>query len=145
MLPDLERDGVRMFYLSSASPTLGVEALLPAIEAASDEPLPAWHRTGVTANSKAMYIYTSGTTGELGNLPGSALGGAMRSLRGWVRMGSLEGSWGGLSPTLTIAGPPGPGVSCVHGRVTHHVPEFVLVGVGWDLPCQPSTQTRPNS
>lgn len=95
MLPDLERDGVRVFYLSSASPTPGVEALLPAIEAASDEPLPAWHRTGVTANSKAMYIYTSGTTGELGNLPGSALGGAMRSLRGWVRMGSLEGSWGG--------------------------------------------------
>ncbi|NXH88898.1 S27A2 synthetase, partial [Edolisoma coerulescens] len=63
VLPDLERDGVRVFYLSSASPTPGVEALLPAIEAAPDEPLPARHRARVTANSKAMYIYTSGTTG----------------------------------------------------------------------------------
>ncbi|XP_015471979.1 very long-chain acyl-CoA synthetase-like [Parus major] len=63
VLPDLRRDGVRVFYLSSASPTPGVEALLPAIEAASDEPLPAWHRAGVAANSKAMFIYTSGTTG----------------------------------------------------------------------------------
>ncbi|XP_048145894.1 very long-chain acyl-CoA synthetase-like [Corvus hawaiiensis] len=63
VLPDLERDGVRVFYLSSASPTPGVEALLPTIEAAPDEPLPARHRASVTANSKAMYIYTSGTTG----------------------------------------------------------------------------------
>ncbi|CAM9110241.1 unnamed protein product [Bubo scandiacus] len=46
-----------------APPTPGVEALLPAIEAASDEPLPAHHRAGVTAKSKAVYIYTSGTTG----------------------------------------------------------------------------------
>uniref|UniRef100_U3K309 long-chain-fatty-acid--CoA ligase n=2 Tax=Ficedula albicollis TaxID=59894 RepID=U3K309_FICAL len=63
VLPDLERDGIRVFYLSSASPTPGVEALLGAIEAAPDEPLPAWHRAGVTGDSKAMYIYTSGTTG----------------------------------------------------------------------------------
>ncbi|NXE02846.1 S27A2 synthetase, partial [Chaetorhynchus papuensis] len=63
VLPDLERDGIRVFYLSSASPTPGVEALLPAIEEAPDEPLPARHRAGVTADSKAMYIYTSGTTG----------------------------------------------------------------------------------
>uniref|UniRef100_A0A8D0EWX3 long-chain-fatty-acid--CoA ligase n=1 Tax=Strix occidentalis caurina TaxID=311401 RepID=A0A8D0EWX3_STROC len=62
-LPDLQRDGTRVFYLSAHSPTPGVEALLPAIEAASDEPLPAHHRTGVTAKSKAVYIYTSGTTG----------------------------------------------------------------------------------
>ncbi|GAB0202168.1 bile acyl-CoA synthetase [Grus japonensis] len=63
VLPALEQDGVRVFYLSSTSPTPGVEALLPAIEAASDEPLPAHHRAGITANSKAIYIYTSGTTG----------------------------------------------------------------------------------
>ncbi|KAI1229494.1 hypothetical protein IHE44_0004767, partial [Lamprotornis superbus] len=63
VLPDLQRDGVRVFYLSSTSPTPGVEALLGAIEAAPDEPPPARHRAGVTADSKAMYIYTSGTTG----------------------------------------------------------------------------------
>ncbi|XP_068277912.1 long-chain fatty acid transport protein 2-like [Nyctibius grandis] len=63
VLPALQRDGIRVFYLSSTSPTPGVEALLPAIEATSDEPVPAHHRAGVTADSKAMYIYTSGTTG----------------------------------------------------------------------------------
>ncbi|XP_062368518.1 long-chain fatty acid transport protein 5 isoform X1 [Cinclus cinclus] len=63
VLPDLEHDGIRVFYLSSESPTPGVEALLSAIEAAPDEPPPARYRAGVTANSKAMYIYTSGTTG----------------------------------------------------------------------------------
>ncbi|XP_053825235.1 long-chain fatty acid transport protein 2-like, partial [Vidua macroura] len=63
VLPDLQRDGVAVFYLSAASPTPGVEALLPAIEAAPDEPPPAGHRAGVTGDSKAMYIYTSGTTG----------------------------------------------------------------------------------
>ncbi|XP_032939984.1 bile acyl-CoA synthetase [Catharus ustulatus] len=63
VLPDLQRDGVRVFYLSSASPTPGVEALLGDIEAAPDEPPPAWHRAGVTGDSRAMYIYTSGTTG----------------------------------------------------------------------------------
>ncbi|XP_074932340.1 LOW QUALITY PROTEIN: long-chain fatty acid transport protein 5 [Phalacrocorax aristotelis] len=63
VLPSLRRDGIRVAYLSAASPTPGVEALLPAIEAASDAPLPAHHRAGITANSKAIYIYTSGTTG----------------------------------------------------------------------------------
>uniref|UniRef100_A0A8B9SSN6 long-chain-fatty-acid--CoA ligase n=1 Tax=Anas platyrhynchos TaxID=8839 RepID=A0A8B9SSN6_ANAPL len=63
VLPDLQRDGIKVFYLSSKSPTPGVEALLPAIEAASDEPLPGHYRAGITANSKAIYIYTSGTTG----------------------------------------------------------------------------------
>ncbi|KAM6364605.1 long-chain fatty acid transport protein 5 [Pluvialis apricaria] len=63
VLPDLQRDGIRVFYLSSTSPTPGVEALLSAIEETSDEPLPAHHRTGTTADSKAIYIYTSGTTG----------------------------------------------------------------------------------
>ncbi|XP_063174656.1 long-chain fatty acid transport protein 5 [Chroicocephalus ridibundus] len=63
VLPALQRDGIRVFYLSSTSPTPGVEALLPAIEEVSHEPLPAHHRAGVTADSKALYIYTSGTTG----------------------------------------------------------------------------------
>ncbi|TRZ08013.1 hypothetical protein HGM15179_019093 [Zosterops borbonicus] len=63
VLPDLERDGVQVFYLSWESPTPGVEALLPAIEAAPEEPPPARHRAGVTGDSRAMYIYTSGTTG----------------------------------------------------------------------------------
>uniref|UniRef100_A0A8B9EPE5 long-chain-fatty-acid--CoA ligase n=1 Tax=Anser cygnoides TaxID=8845 RepID=A0A8B9EPE5_ANSCY len=63
VLPDLQRDGVKVFYLSSTSPTPGVEALLPAIETASDEPLPGHYRAGITASSKAIYIYTSGTTG----------------------------------------------------------------------------------
>ncbi|XP_040450050.1 very long-chain acyl-CoA synthetase-like isoform X2 [Falco naumanni] len=63
VLPALQHDGIRVFYLSSTSPTPGVEALLPTIKAASDEPLPSHHRAGTTASSKAMYIYTSGTTG----------------------------------------------------------------------------------
>ncbi|XP_039571655.1 very long-chain acyl-CoA synthetase-like [Passer montanus] len=63
VLPELRRAGVAVFYMSAASPTPGVEALLPAIEAAPEEPPPAEHRAGVTASSRAMYIYTSGTTG----------------------------------------------------------------------------------
>ncbi|XP_010190774.1 PREDICTED: very long-chain acyl-CoA synthetase-like, partial [Mesitornis unicolor] len=63
VLPSLQSDGVRVFYLSSTSPTPGVEALLPAIKGASHEPLPAHHRGNVTIDSKALYIYTSGTTG----------------------------------------------------------------------------------
>lgn len=63
VLPDLKQEGVRVFYLNSTSPTPGVEALLPAIEAASDEPMPQYH-TNTTTASKAIYIYTSGTTGE---------------------------------------------------------------------------------
>ncbi|XP_009071831.1 PREDICTED: very long-chain acyl-CoA synthetase-like, partial [Acanthisitta chloris] len=63
VLPELKRDGIRVYYLSSTSPTPGVEALLPSIEEASDAPLPPHHRARVTADSKALYIYTSGTTG----------------------------------------------------------------------------------
>uniref|UniRef100_A0A8B9PC48 Long-chain-fatty-acid--CoA ligase n=1 Tax=Apteryx owenii TaxID=8824 RepID=A0A8B9PC48_APTOW len=63
VLPDLRQDGIRVFYLSAESPTPGVEALGPSIEAASDEPLPAHHHADVTPNSKAIYIFTSGTTG----------------------------------------------------------------------------------
>ncbi|POI21884.1 hypothetical protein CIB84_014369, partial [Bambusicola thoracicus] len=63
VLPDLKQEGVRVFYLNSTSPTPGVEALLPAIEAASDEPMPNHHHTNTTTASKSIYIYTSGTTG----------------------------------------------------------------------------------
>ncbi|KGL73489.1 Very long-chain acyl-CoA synthetase, partial [Tinamus guttatus] len=63
VLPALQQDGVRVFYLSAASPTPGVEALGPSMEEASDEPLPARHRADITPNSKAIYIFTSGTTG----------------------------------------------------------------------------------
>ncbi|XP_068779533.1 long-chain fatty acid transport protein 5 isoform X2 [Struthio camelus] len=63
VLPALRQDGIRVFYLSDKSPTPGVEALGPSIEAASDDPLPAHHRADVTPNSKAIYIFTSGTTG----------------------------------------------------------------------------------
>ncbi|XP_051632296.1 long-chain fatty acid transport protein 2-like [Manacus candei] len=63
VLPDLQRSGIHVFYLSPSSPTPGVPALLPDIEAAPADPLPAQHRAGITATSKAMYIYTSGTTG----------------------------------------------------------------------------------
>ncbi|XP_027486966.1 very long-chain acyl-CoA synthetase-like isoform X1 [Corapipo altera] len=63
VLPDLQRSGIHVFYLSASSPTPGVPALLPDIEAAPADPLPAQHRAGITATSKAMYIYTSGTTG----------------------------------------------------------------------------------
>ncbi|XP_053908293.1 long-chain fatty acid transport protein 2-like [Cuculus canorus] len=69
VLPSLRSDGVRVFYLSSESPTPGVAALLPTIQVASDEPPPSHHRDGVTADSKAVYIFTSGTTG----LPKAAL------------------------------------------------------------------------
>lgn len=64
VLPDLKQEGVRVFYLNSTSPTPGVEALLPAIEAASDEPMPNHYHTNTTTATKAIYIYTSGTTGE---------------------------------------------------------------------------------
>ncbi|XP_032601896.3 long-chain fatty acid transport protein 5 [Taeniopygia guttata] len=63
VLPHLRRDGVEVFYLSAASPTAGVEALLPIIEVAPAEPPPAELRAGVTGDSRALYIYTSGTTG----------------------------------------------------------------------------------
>lgn len=112
VLPDLQRDGIKVFYLSSKSPTPGVEALLPAIEAASDEPLPGHYRAGITANSKAIYIYTSGTTGEAsgGLLPGERrLGGLGCYGRGaggvgkmvWVTLGMLVGSHGVFSAILS--------------------------------------------
>lgn len=120
MLPDLQRDGIKVFYLSSTSPTPGVEALLPAIEAASDKPLPSHHRAGITANSKAIYIYTSGTTGEasgVSSLDERHLGGLGCYGRGaggvgkmvWVTLGRVVGSCGVFSPILSVLSPPGLG------------------------------------
>ncbi|XP_062448993.1 long-chain fatty acid transport protein 5 isoform X2 [Rhea pennata] len=63
VLPDLQQDGIHVFYLSDESPTAGVEALGPSIKAASDDPLPAYYRADITPDSKAIYIFTSGTTG----------------------------------------------------------------------------------
>lgn len=104
VLPDLQRDGIKVFYLSSKSPTPGVEALLPAIEAASDEPLPGHYRAGITANSKAIYIYTSGTTGEAlgGSPPWRTASGRVGVLRarswrgGQDGVGDTGGGWWGL-------------------------------------------------
>ncbi|KAM9036921.1 bile acyl-CoA synthetase [Sarcophilus harrisii] len=63
ILPELTAKGVRCFYLSSTSPTKGVEPLQDLIEAASSDPVPRQIRAGVTSKSAALYIYTSGTTG----------------------------------------------------------------------------------
>ncbi|XP_032297695.1 very long-chain acyl-CoA synthetase-like isoform X2 [Coturnix japonica] len=63
VLPALQQDGVRVFYLDPTSPTPGVPALQPHIESCSDDPVPDRYRTGTTGSSKAVYIYTSGTTG----------------------------------------------------------------------------------
>ncbi|XP_065715720.1 long-chain fatty acid transport protein 5 [Patagioenas fasciata] len=63
VLPDLHHDGVRVFYLSSTSPTPGVEPLLPDIEDEPPEPVDPQYRAGVTPSSTALYIFTSGTTG----------------------------------------------------------------------------------
>ncbi|XP_027716888.1 bile acyl-CoA synthetase [Vombatus ursinus] len=61
--PELMAKGVQCFYLSSTSPTKGVEPLKDRIEAASSDPVPPQIRAGVTSKSMALFIYTSGTTG----------------------------------------------------------------------------------
>ncbi|XP_074163513.1 long-chain fatty acid transport protein 5-like isoform X2 [Sminthopsis crassicaudata] len=63
ILPELTAKGVRCFYLSSTSPTKGVEPLKDLIERASSDPVPRQIRAGVTNKTRALYIYTSGTTG----------------------------------------------------------------------------------
>ncbi|XP_072463311.1 long-chain fatty acid transport protein 5 isoform X2 [Notamacropus eugenii] len=63
IVPELMAKGVRCFYLSSTSPTKGVEPLKDLIEAASSDPVPRQVRAGVTSKSLALFIYTSGTTG----------------------------------------------------------------------------------
>ncbi|XP_043851716.1 bile acyl-CoA synthetase isoform X3 [Dromiciops gliroides] len=63
IFPKLMAQGIRCFYLSSTSPTRGVEPLKDRIEAASSDPVSPQIRAGVTSKSPALFIYTSGTTG----------------------------------------------------------------------------------
>nr|KAF6272752.1 solute carrier family 27 member 5 [Pipistrellus kuhlii] len=63
VLPQLQAERVRCFYLGRSSPTPGVSALEPALDAAPSDPVPASLRAGLTPRSPALFIYTSGTTG----------------------------------------------------------------------------------
>ncbi|XP_027776921.2 long-chain fatty acid transport protein 5 isoform X1 [Marmota flaviventris] len=63
VLPELQAENIRCFYLSHVSPTPGVGALGAALEAAPSDPVPADLRAEVTWQSPALFIYTSGTTG----------------------------------------------------------------------------------
>ncbi|XP_066491718.1 long-chain fatty acid transport protein 2 isoform X1 [Tiliqua scincoides] len=69
ILPILQEENVKVYYLSRTSDTEGVDSFLDKMDAASDEPVPPSWRSNVTIKSPAMYIYTSGTTG----LPKAAL------------------------------------------------------------------------
>ncbi|XP_066491719.1 long-chain fatty acid transport protein 2 isoform X2 [Tiliqua scincoides] len=63
ILPILQEENVKVYYLSRTSDTEGVDSFLDKMDAASDEPVPPSWRSNVTIKSPAMYIYTSGTTG----------------------------------------------------------------------------------
>ncbi|XP_006218738.2 long-chain fatty acid transport protein 5 [Vicugna pacos] len=63
VLPKLQAEDIRCFYLSYSSPTLGVGALGAALEAAPPDPVPAELRAEIKPQSPALFIYTSGTTG----------------------------------------------------------------------------------
>ncbi|XP_054423787.1 long-chain fatty acid transport protein 5 [Pteronotus mesoamericanus] len=63
ILPKLQAENVRCFYLSLSSPTPGVRALGATLDTASPDPVPADLRAGITLRSPALFIYTSGTTG----------------------------------------------------------------------------------
>ncbi|XP_027949171.1 bile acyl-CoA synthetase [Eumetopias jubatus] len=63
VLPKLQAENVRCFYLSHSSPTPGVGALGPALDVAPTDPVPTDLRAGITPQSPALFIYTSGTTG----------------------------------------------------------------------------------
>ncbi|XP_032027244.1 long-chain fatty acid transport protein 5 isoform X2 [Hylobates moloch] len=63
ILPKLQAENIRCFYLSHTSPTPGVGALGAALDAAPSHPVPADLRAGITWRSPALFIYTSGTTG----------------------------------------------------------------------------------
>lgn len=73
VLPELQAENIRCFYLSHASPTPGVGALGAALEAAPSDPVPADLRAEVTWQSPALFIYTSGTTGEGASSPSPSL------------------------------------------------------------------------
>ncbi|XP_036129769.1 bile acyl-CoA synthetase [Molossus molossus] len=63
VLPKLQAENIRCFYLSLSSPTPGVGALGAALDAAPLDPVPADLRAVITRKSPALFIYTSGTTG----------------------------------------------------------------------------------
>ncbi|XP_070810096.1 long-chain fatty acid transport protein 2-like [Pituophis catenifer annectens] len=63
ILPTLNDEGIRVFYLSEDSPTEGVEPLLKRIKLSSAESVPFSFRAKVTPKSVCLYIFTSGTTG----------------------------------------------------------------------------------
>ncbi|XP_077621444.1 long-chain fatty acid transport protein 5 [Crocuta crocuta] len=63
ILPKLQAENIRCYYLSHSSPTPGVGALGAALDVAPTDPVPADLRAWVTSKSPALFIYTSGTTG----------------------------------------------------------------------------------
>ncbi|XP_060145041.1 long-chain fatty acid transport protein 5 isoform X2 [Globicephala melas] len=63
VLPKLQAENIRCFYLSHSSPTPGVRALGAALDAAPSDPVPADLRAEIKLRSPALFIYTSGTTG----------------------------------------------------------------------------------
>ncbi|XP_024596658.1 bile acyl-CoA synthetase isoform X2 [Neophocaena asiaeorientalis asiaeorientalis] len=63
VLPKLQAENIRCFYLGHSSPTPGVRALGAALDAAPSDPVPADLRAEIKLRSPALFIYTSGTTG----------------------------------------------------------------------------------
>ncbi|XP_047646887.1 long-chain fatty acid transport protein 5 [Phacochoerus africanus] len=63
ILPKLQAENIRCFYLGHSSPTPGVGALGAALDAAPSDPVPADLRAEIKLRSPALFIYTSGTTG----------------------------------------------------------------------------------
>ncbi|XP_061608076.1 long-chain fatty acid transport protein 2-like [Phyllopteryx taeniolatus] len=63
VLPDLKRQGVRVFILGEGDASEGIECLSDKIRQASDRPPSPELRADVSPKSPALYIYTSGTTG----------------------------------------------------------------------------------
>ncbi|XP_070583633.1 long-chain fatty acid transport protein 2-like isoform X1 [Erythrolamprus reginae] len=78
ILPILNDEGIRVFYLSDDSPTEGVEPLLKRIKLSSAESVPVSFRANVTPKSTCLYIFTSGTTG----LPKAAVISQKKALMG---------------------------------------------------------------
>lgn len=64
ILPKLQAENIRCFYLGHSSPTPGVGAPGAALDAAPSDPVPADLRAEIKLRSPALFIYTSGTTGE---------------------------------------------------------------------------------
>ncbi|KAI5100467.1 very long-chain acyl-CoA synthetase [Silurus meridionalis] len=63
ILPALKEQSIRVYVLSDACSTDGIEGISQAIAQAPDEALSPSLRANVKCRSTALYIYTSGTTG----------------------------------------------------------------------------------